>query len=508
MISSGSALPRLLRQAGSCFRNASPLASLDWAVRSGASSLEFPPRLFFPPQTASTLLEIPFWLAPVCARAMHVARFSSGAVARNGAEPAAEKEATPEPIADPKDAAFHAETLTHKDSSLQDAQMIFDLCWQNLEKEHGRENLAFPKELIFLGGAPGSGKGTMSGLIRKERDIAAPAVEVSALLQGEKMQRIKDAGGLVGDQDVLQALLEELLKPEYSLGVVIDGFPRTRVQAQTMKLWYDKMKSLRQQYADDPVLRHRFRRPIFRICVLYVNEETSVRRQLARAVQLELENAKVLDTGMGRLRQARATDVDEELAKQRYRVFKEEVYDALKLVKDHFFFHFLDAGNSPEVVRDLIVKEFAYQSSLELGDETFERIRPVPSARQIVAQARQNMVQRLNAYSMDHGGLFNSVIEMIQMEFVHILRRQALAGKAIIRSNNRLLSSKIALNMVLDILSERGYWVTLEVQQEMTPILVEPAVPGDFTGQRVRSEVNRVWKFEIEFPRPVIRRGD
>lgn len=78
--------------------------------------------------------------------------------------------------------------------------------------------------------------------------------------QGEKFQKIKDEGGLVGDQDVLEALLEELLKPEYSQGVVIDGFPRTRLQAQCIKLLYDKMQWLRRHYADDVVLKHRFRR--------------------------------------------------------------------------------------------------------------------------------------------------------------------------------------------------------------------------------------------------------
>jgi adenylate kinase len=159
-----------------------------------------------------------------------------------------------------KEAAFEAETLTHKDSTLQDAQMIFDLAWQNIEKKHGRDNCVFPKELLYLGGAPGSGKGTMSGYIRKMRDISAPAVEVSGLLQGEKFQKIKDEGGLVGDQDVLEALLEELLQPCYAAGVVIDGFPRTHLQAQCIKLLYDKMRWLRQRYSDDVVLRHRFRR--------------------------------------------------------------------------------------------------------------------------------------------------------------------------------------------------------------------------------------------------------
>lgn len=70
-----------------------------------------------------------------------------------------------------------------------------------------------------------------------------------------------------------------------------------------------------------PTTMH-LRRPIFRLVVLYVSEETSVARQLQRAKQLEKENAKVRDTGLGSLKTARATDVSEDLAKERYIVFK------------------------------------------------------------------------------------------------------------------------------------------------------------------------------------------
>ena len=62
------------------------------------------------------------------------------------------------------------------DLEIKDAQIIFGAVWKQLEQEFGRERLSFPKELILLGGAPGSGKGTNSDFIRKVRDItAAPA---------------------------------------------------------------------------------------------------------------------------------------------------------------------------------------------------------------------------------------------------------------------------------------------------------------------------------------------
>ena len=55
----------------------------------------------------------------------------------------------------------------------------------------------------------------------------------SSLLSKPEHQSIKDTPNLVNDADVLQLLLEELLKPEHRHGVVIDGFPRTPVGWQT-----------------------------------------------------------------------------------------------------------------------------------------------------------------------------------------------------------------------------------------------------------------------------------
>jgi hypothetical protein len=48
-------------------------------------------------------------------------------------------------------------TEPRADLEIKDAQLIFNRVWKELETNIGRENLRFPKELILLGGAPGSG---------------------------------------------------------------------------------------------------------------------------------------------------------------------------------------------------------------------------------------------------------------------------------------------------------------------------------------------------------------
>jgi hypothetical protein len=43
-------------------------------------------------------------------------------------------------------------------------------------------------------------------------------------------------------------------------------------------------------------------------------------------------------------------------------VFKDEVYQALQMVKDKFLFHFIPADGSPDDVKRRILSEFQYQS--------------------------------------------------------------------------------------------------------------------------------------------------
>lgn len=98
---------------------------------------------------------------------------------------------------------------------------------------------------------------------------------------------------------------------------------------------------------------------------------------------------------MGRLQSIRPTDVDAELAGERYRQFTDQVYDSLKLIKEKFHFHFINAEGSREEVKERIKKELIYQSDMELGDDTFEAIRVVPLASDIILHARHELGMRM-----------------------------------------------------------------------------------------------------------------
>ena len=249
------------------------------------------------------------------------------------------------------------------DLEIKDAHLIFQSAWVDIEEDIGRENLRFPKEIILLCGAPGAGKGTNTAFITKARGLTCPPVVISALLDSPEAKRLKDAGAMVGDREVMGLLLRELMKPAYRDGVILDGFPRTRVQVECLKMLVDKMLQLRREYYGTPLGIH-FRQPTIHIMVLFVDEKESIARQLKRGRETRLHNEEVLRTGVGTLWEDRATDHDEALAQRRYRVFNEQTWDALQSLKEIFHYHFINAEGTFADVEQNITAELDYQSTL------------------------------------------------------------------------------------------------------------------------------------------------
>ena len=121
-------------------------------------------------------------------------------------------------------------------------------------------DLRFPKEIILLGGAPGAGKGTQTQFISDARGLTCPPIVISDLLTTPEMEALKAQGVMVGDKEVLTVLLQKLLDPTYRDGVILDGFPRTPVQVECLKLLVDKISELHDHFANTPLAVY-FRRP-------------------------------------------------------------------------------------------------------------------------------------------------------------------------------------------------------------------------------------------------------
>ena len=386
------------------------------------------------------------------------------------------------------------------DSVLEQAGTIFRDVWSRMAPRIESGLARLPKEIIWLGGAPGSGKGTNTNFILRERGITAPSIVTSDLLDTPEMQRLKDGGNLVGDNDVTRILFEKLLDPAYGPGVVVDGFPRSRVQVECVKLLWQQMLDLRAGNRGT-IRAGLFPKPIFQIVVLYVEEKESIERQLKRGRQIIAHNARVRETGVGQLLEERATDLDEERCRKRYRVFMEQTYHVLQTLKQVFHFHVINAQGDVASVERAIINEFQYQSSLELDEETFDAIHHIPLASELVLGARQNLVARLESYQRDHGELFRRVISAIEREFLPAIVLHAMTGLAKLVSENELFADPIALSMLVDILNERGYRTTATVESRDVPVRVDPATHYIVCAKKPR------YRFELRFQGSQIRRG-
>ena len=386
------------------------------------------------------------------------------------------------------------------DLEIKDAHLIFNRVWRDLEIEVGRANLHFPKELILLGGAPGAGKGTNTNFIRRVREITSRPGVISELLDSPEARKIKAGGGMVGDEEVLRLLLFELLKPDYRDSTVLDGFPRTKVQVECLKMLYDQMILLRREFSHTPEAHH-FRQPTFHIMVLFVDEAESIARQLKRGRETLEHNAEVRQSGIGELWEERTTDFDPELARNRYRTFKEKTYDALVSLKQIFHYHFINAQAPIEVVQRNIIRELEYQSSLELDPRTYDALRHIPLAAEIVQNARQELVNRLDGYEVEHPELLRAVVDFIQEKTMPIIKRYAVSGRVMINTEDALFEKPPALAMLIDVFSERGFKASVDIHQQEIPERF------DLVTGLIETRKKRVYRITILFTGSTIRRG-
>ncbi|MBR3227188.1 MAG: adenylate kinase [Erysipelotrichaceae bacterium] len=91
---------------------------------------------------------------------------------------------------------------------------------------------------ILIMGAPGTGKGTMSALIKDSYDVVhvstgdmlrQAVAEKTAV--GLKAQEYMNKGALVPDEIIHDIILERLAKDDIRKGFLFDGYPRTLEQA-------------------------------------------------------------------------------------------------------------------------------------------------------------------------------------------------------------------------------------------------------------------------------------
>ena len=126
---------------------------------------------------------------------------------------------------------------------------------------------------ILLLGAPGAGKGTQAATLVERLGI--PHISTGDMLRkavadeteiGLKAKAVMDSGKLVSDEIVIAIAEERLAQPDAKKGFVLDGFPRTRAQAEALDGMLGRLGT-----------------PLSRCIAVTVDTEAVVQRLLKRA---------------------------------------------------------------------------------------------------------------------------------------------------------------------------------------------------------------------------------
>jgi len=121
---------------------------------------------------------------------------------------------------------------------------------------------------LILLGPPGAGKGTQAQRIVEKHGI--PQLSTGDMLRaaiaagtetGMKAKAVMDAGKLVSDEIVIGIIAERIDQPDCAKGFILDGFPRTLVQADAteslLKAKNIELDSVIEIRVDDEVLADR-----------------------------------------------------------------------------------------------------------------------------------------------------------------------------------------------------------------------------------------------------------
>lgn len=125
---------------------------------------------------------------------------------------------------------------------------------------------------IFLG-PPGAGKGTLAAQVAEEYKI--PQISTGDIFReniknqtelGKKVKAIMDAGGLVGDDVVLEIVEDRLKKDDCKNGFILDGFPRTIPQAEAFEKLGIEVKVVNFEVNNDLIIARLSNRRVCRNC--------------------------------------------------------------------------------------------------------------------------------------------------------------------------------------------------------------------------------------------------
>jgi adenylate kinase len=207
---------------------------------------------------------------------------------------------------------------------------------------------------IVLLGAPGSGKGTQAARLKEMYGIAHISTgdilrsEVARGTElGQQAEAYMNAGQLVPDELILGMIEARLGQPDAARGWLLDGFPRTLVQAHGLMELTDRIG----QHVDAGV-------------VLNVDPEIVVQRLSGRRVCRSCGHVTNVSDAIGSCARCGGqlvlrSDDEPEVVRRRIQVFEDQTRPVFELFRRRYRVVDIDASQGLEQVTEAIRKALA-----------------------------------------------------------------------------------------------------------------------------------------------------
>jgi adenylate kinase len=191
-------------------------------------------------------------------------------------------------------------------------------------------------------GPPGAGKGTQAERLSRTRkvpkistgDILREAVQAGTAV-GRAAKETMEAGNLIGDDTMIAIVQDRLGRPDARCGFVLDGFPRTVVQATAL----DRMMANR-----GPLV----------VLNMVVPEDVLVRRLATRRICSKCGANAALEwtTVCGKCGGALITRVDDgiDIVRERLKVYQRQTQPLVEYYSKRPTFSSIDGNRPPDVV--------------------------------------------------------------------------------------------------------------------------------------------------------------